>query len=77
MHFGNLGEKNQIFNNFPILPKVQTKGDIHVGSDVWFGESVTVMSGVTIGMVPLLQQTLMYLRMLNHIQSLVVTRQNS
>jgi acetyltransferase-like isoleucine patch superfamily enzyme len=47
--FGNLGEKNQIFNNFPILPKVQTKGDIHVGSDVWFGESVTVMSGVTIG----------------------------
>ena len=47
--FGNLGERNQIFNNFPILPKVQTKGDINIGSDVWFGESVTVMSGVTVG----------------------------
>jgi acetyltransferase-like isoleucine patch superfamily enzyme len=47
--FGNLGDRNQIFNNFPIPPKVQTKGDINVGSDVWFGESVTVMSGVTIG----------------------------
>jgi len=47
--FGNLGERNHIFSNFPIPPKVQTKGDINVGSDVWFGESVTVMSGVTVG----------------------------
>ena len=47
--FGNLGPKNEIFNNIAILPKVQTKGDINIGSDVWFGESVTVMSGVTVG----------------------------
>jgi acetyltransferase-like isoleucine patch superfamily enzyme len=47
--FGNLAARNEIFNNFPILPKVQTKGDINIGSDVWFGESVTVMSGVTVG----------------------------
>lgn len=47
--FGNLGDKNQIFNNIAILPKVQTKGDIIIGSDVWFGESVTIMSGVTVG----------------------------
>ena len=47
--FGNLGPRNEIFNNIAIPPKVQTKGDINIGSDVWFGESVTVMSGVTVG----------------------------
>lgn len=45
--FGNI--HNNIFSNIAFLPKVQTKGDINIGSDVWFGEGVTVMSGVTVG----------------------------
>ena len=26
-----------------------TKGDIHIGNDVWIGESAVLMSGITIG----------------------------
>jgi acetyltransferase-like isoleucine patch superfamily enzyme len=45
--FGNIHQG--IFNKISVPPRVQTKGDINIGSDVWFGENVTVMSGVNIG----------------------------
>jgi acetyltransferase-like isoleucine patch superfamily enzyme len=45
--FGNI--HNEVFSNIVVPPKVSTRGDIIIGSDVWFGENVTVMSGVTIG----------------------------
>ena len=30
-------------------PSVKTKGDIHIGSDVWIGYGSIILSGVTIG----------------------------
>ena len=41
-------------NTFDALPSEiigygHTNGDITIGNDVWFGENVTVMSGVEIG----------------------------
>lgn len=45
-----------LVSNFPFgdkwnvnYPKAQSKGKIEIGSDVWIGESVTVLSGVKIG----------------------------
>lgn len=44
--FGNT--QREIFTNYK-PPMVNTKGNIVVGNDVWIGESVTIMSGVTVG----------------------------
>ena len=40
--FGDKGWNNE-------YPKAQSKGKIEIGSDVWIGESVTILSGVKIG----------------------------
>ena len=45
--FGNI--HNDIFNNLSVPPRIQSKGNIKIGSDVWIGENVTIMSGVTVG----------------------------
>ena len=34
---------------FPFNGASTTKGDIHIGNDVWLSHGVTIMSGVTIG----------------------------
>jgi acetyltransferase-like isoleucine patch superfamily enzyme len=34
---------------FPFDKTSRTKGDIHIGNDVWVSHGVTIMSGVTIG----------------------------
>jgi acetyltransferase-like isoleucine patch superfamily enzyme len=37
-----------IWGDAPAYPPV-TKGDIHIGSDVWIGQNAVLLSGVTIG----------------------------
>ena len=44
--FGNI--HRNVFSNYK-TPMVITKGDINVGNDVWIGEYVTIMSGITVG----------------------------
>ncbi|GLB47979.1 CatB-related O-acetyltransferase [Neptunitalea lumnitzerae] len=41
--FGNGWEKAMDGKNYP------TKGDTHIGNDVWIGHNATIMPGVTIG----------------------------
>jgi len=37
------------FDNFNGRGHPQSNGDVHIGNDVWIGDSCTIMSGITIG----------------------------
>jgi acetyltransferase-like isoleucine patch superfamily enzyme len=45
--FGHIHQN--VFNTFSGSGHPQSNGDVHIGNDVWIGDSCTIMSGVTIG----------------------------
>ena len=49
-HLGSTYPFDNLLIRFKELgPSVKTKGDIHIGSDVWIGYGSIILSGVTIG----------------------------
>lgn len=45
--FGHIHQN--IFNKFNGIGHPSTKGDVIIGNDVWIGDNVIIMSGITIG----------------------------
>jgi acetyltransferase-like isoleucine patch superfamily enzyme len=45
--FGHIYQN--VFNTYSGAGHPQSNGDVHIGNDVWIGDSCTIMSGVTIG----------------------------